>query len=680
MSLHKAAPALLRRRLLQDVAELQSKPYPGIKLHIEDENALQTACLILSPEGEAPLHLTISFGDKYPLVAPKITMQGFIKHPNVFGDYICASILNTKEGYTPAYTLKGICIQLLSFFSSDKIEQEYGGILDRRMDLQDSWMLDAFDMSARTGEEFSCKTCGFHKSDVSSNSSEDRRSSRPLLGSGQDGQSAANESLNRSQVLGGEQGLDGQAFAPNGQGRLRLTDLPNELLILVTEHLDDGNLFIAARAWNGFGRLISTHNLLAIREMRCFTLKEGFRDTNLGVGVHVQSRSISSEFDFISDEAFTKLRIRCSVQGLDFEHWLPLPFSEAHWKRVRGSAVTALQEIGELASVQGPAVNTLFAFVKDVVVKLSQAASGVGQNVAVGRYRLYDSVQKSKLTHASEKAVESHFQLYHLLVTIATDRPKIVAVANAQIARFVAGESDKQACPNLGHLLVALLISDTASSVQLTKAIIKEAVTRNVVWMLDGRGAGMAELSYLEPSDVSDYRLQKTYEASKISYNLLMFANLMLRTVSCSATPKPHALPGSASGSSPAGTKIKIGAAPSPLKERRDELFSRHGAPPEGAAAQLAASIRSIQKVETFPAFLQAMEVPMPSKAEFTRFLRRTVCDSVEKGYSKWTLKREEALAIRLAREPTVEVPEGMQPASRAGGYYTFFPGKAGKR
>ncbi len=86
--------------------------------------------MVLTPNGEEPLHLTIDFGSLYPLSAPSITIQSEIIHQNVYDNYICASILNTDEGYTSACTLMGIAIQLLSFFSSDKLEQEYGGSVD----------------------------------------------------------------------------------------------------------------------------------------------------------------------------------------------------------------------------------------------------------------------------------------------------------------------------------------------------------------------------------------------------------------------------------------------------------------------------------------------------------------------------------------------------------------------
>lgn len=116
----------LRDRLLRDVAEIQTKPYPNIALKIEDHD-ITTACLVLTVEGYGYMHMTVHFPGDYPLNPPMIQMNSTIKHPNIFGSYICSSILNTTEGYTSAYTLKSIAIQLLSFFNSDSIEQTGGG-------------------------------------------------------------------------------------------------------------------------------------------------------------------------------------------------------------------------------------------------------------------------------------------------------------------------------------------------------------------------------------------------------------------------------------------------------------------------------------------------------------------------------------------------------------------------
>jgi ubiquitin-protein ligase len=640
----QTAATLLNRRRLHDINELQNKPYPGITLHVRDNDITQ-ACLILTPEDSAPLHLTIHIHDRYPVEPPRITIQSKVSHPNVYQDYICASILNTKEGYTPAYTLKGICIQLLSFFSSDSIEQTGGGfVVDLKQYAQRGTFRPSLDGN-HVVDDFCCLQCGFGQP------------VRPHLGNDID-ENDDDEATSYLMEIDAQANTIGPDHAINGQ-RLHLTDLPNELLVVVTEFMEEEALFLAARAWPGFSKLLQSQNLIQIREMQCFTLKTGFKQCRLGVGVDVslaRGRKVQSEFDYISVEAVEKLKVRTSVQGLAFSHWLPLPFSEAHWNRVRGLAGTSLETIGQAAAISGRVENVLYAFMNDVTVKLCEATSADSRtsNNSHARYSSRTDA-KSTLTHASEKAVESYYQLYHLLVTLATDNPGIAAEASRRIKAFVEGDRSKTEFPNLGHLLVAMLIADVTMTSEITEAIIKEAITRNVVWMLDSRGAGMAGLSYFEPSAFSMFRLSKTYEASKTSYNLLMFAHLMRKTVTKQAADAD-------------ATESRT------LQTVRKELFGRHGSPPAGTAAELAASIRRIQQVDSFPDFLKAMDVAIPTKEDFTRFLRRTLHESVDKGYSKWAISQERALAMRLKEEPTVDVVHGLRPWAGRDEPYTFFP------
>lgn len=80
---------------------------------------------------------------------------------------------------------------------------------------------------------------------------------------------------------------------------------------------------------------------------------------------------------------------------------------------------------------------------------------------------------------------------------------------------FWGGATSKDAFPSLGHLLVTVLIIRQGLTDELTLAIVKEAILRNVVWMLDTKGAGVGELSYLEPSVISGYRLQRPLRPRK---------------------------------------------------------------------------------------------------------------------------------------------------------------------
>ena len=623
------AAALLRQRLLQDIKELQTKPYPGIALHSQ-ENDLTQACLILTPENSQPLHLTVIFRDRYPVQPPKITIQSKIAHPNIYQDYICASILNTREGYTPAYTLKGICIQLLSFFGSDQVEQEYGGAVDLKEYAREGHFQPSLD-GFHVRDDFNCTKCcfGWAFGHVLGNATASQLDTQPRA--------------------------DGPGLPFAGQ-KCHLFDLPPELLVSISEFMEEETLFLAASAFECFGKLLQSQNLIQVREMQCFTLKEGFKSCSLGVGIGLNGRKLHSEFDYISKDAFQKLGVRTSVQGVPFGYWLPLPFSEVHWRRVKNDALKSMEAIGKAAGISGPKENVLYAIMNDVTVKLCEATSGEKSFSDERRFSYSNAMKwKSTLTHASEKAVESYYQLYHLLVTLATDDPEIAAKSSRRIKIFMDGDRSKTNFPNLGHLLVALLISDATTTADLTTAIIEEAITRNVVWMLDTRGASMPELSYLEPSEISVFRLAKTYEASKTSFNLLMFAHLMRQTVS-----QP------AAGTDATQTRT--------LQDIRDELFSCHGSPPAGTAAALAASIRRIQDVNSFASFLQVMEVPVPTPAEFTNFLRRTVQDSVEKGYSMWAISQENALTLRLRGEPGVEIIPGLRPLALTGERFTFFP------
>jgi hypothetical protein len=442
----------------------------------------------------------------------------------------------------------------------------------------------------------------------------------------------------------------------------QLTSLPDEILLLICNELDTEELFGFAKAWGrigGEGGVITRFDLIRTRELQCFCLKENFRNAQLGVGVNVVKRgrvgTLESEFDILSLQAYNEFYIRRSVQGLPFQYWLPLPISPRHYESVKDEVNASASRIGTAANLDPPTpVNVIYHFMNDVVVKLSQEASKSFERPSYG----YSETPQSTLKHASEKAIESYFHLFHLLLCLAT--PAVVRSANRTLQAFLSGQTSKKVCPNFGHLLITVLISDIEMTQELTMAIIKEAVTRNVVWMLDARGAGMPELSYMEASAVSEYRLQKTFKASKTSYRLLMFLNLLRLT-----------------------TNQANGGLRKTVSQLRDEMFDRHGAPPKGASTRLANDIKRIHAVNTFPDFLKAMGVQkMPTAAEFTAFLRRSVEESVAKGYSVWGLSQERALVLRRIKEPNVEVRSARdcKPEWRATKNGSFFPSQDRRR
>jgi ubiquitin-protein ligase len=604
----------LQQRLLRDIAELQSKPYPFISW-IPYENDIQRACLILTPDNHVPLHLSVAIPYDFPLQPPEIRCNTIITHPNIFGEYICATILNTTEGYTPAYTLKGIAIQILSFFTSENLDQDHGfGPVNLKSYSEQHGTLS---------RQYTCWTC---------------RCNTGLAG---------DPIFHITSKIALSPPVDIATCLPNGtQNTTSPTDssisnLPDEILAMLCGFLEDEDLVNFSRAWSKIGGpsgLVSRFNLVRNRELQCFVLKKSFQDTMLGVGVRVETQgrtgTIASEFDLISWEAFSQHRVRTSVQGIGFHFWMPLPISRHHYDRARDITTRCLNDIGYGARIS-PSTSSavIYHFMTDVVVKLSDATTPTRGS----------RDHKTTLKHASEKAIESYFHLFHILLCLATSDRSIVLDANSMLQNFLNGQTSKAHCPNLGHLLLAVLIADVDLTQNLLMAIIRETATRNVVWMLDKKGADMPELAYMEPDAVCEYRMSKTFEASKTSYRLLMFFNLFRRTIARGVGPNRRS-----------------------LVAMRDQLFDAHGAPPFGAAARLAVQVKNVQEVNDFYSFLEVMDIQnMPTKQQLTKFLRDCVEASMRVGYSVWGMSQPDAKNMR----------EGV--ARGILRIHTFFPGKS---
>jgi ubiquitin-protein ligase len=632
----------LHRRFLRDLAEIQRHPYPNIEFKSRDE--VRKACLILRPLGQDPLHFTITFNADYPLNAPAVRIDTSILHPNIFGGYICASILNTAEGWTPAYTVKGIAIQLLSFFSSDNLEQVTGGVenLNSYRDENGRWR--------NTGHGFNCASCGYSNEGPGSIlSTTYSLNLGSLLGDAMEGFDSAQASQQPEEsqnVVNGAKDVDECT---------NIGDLPNETLVRICDHLESETLLVFARAWNRIGGasgLVTQFNLLRNREMQCFVLKKGFGETNLGVGVHVQSLGrqsrLSSEFDLLSMEAYDHHRIRKSVQGLRFEHFLPLAISRRHYQQNQDAVRDRLNILGVAVGLKNgkPVSDIIISFMNDIVVKLCDLAG--------------DASSKSALGRASERAVESYYHLFHLLLCLATENDDIVRSINRKLAGALNGDTGKNIIPNLGHLLIGAIISDVPMTETLLKKIVKETITRNVVWMLDGgKGQDRMELAYLEKNPVSNYRLRQTFDASRTSYTLLMFQNTFRQIINRGS-----------------GANMKS------IKQMREELFDAHGAPPIGTARRLSARVGQLQAISNFPDFLNVMGIQMPTASFFTGLLRGCIIDSVKKGYSIWGVSQRTAYAQRKILDPEVQergnnewpVETGKRPPPGPDFVTSFFP------
>ena len=82
-----------------------------------------------------------------------------ITHPNMFGSYICLSMLKPDssnspyEGWSGAYSATSILMQLQSFLRAEKIDQDGGYLLNEELTDQD------VNYSVQFCKSFKCKRC-----------------------------------------------------------------------------------------------------------------------------------------------------------------------------------------------------------------------------------------------------------------------------------------------------------------------------------------------------------------------------------------------------------------------------------------------------------------------------------------------------------------------------------------
>src|SRR4051794_1390781 len=177
-------PSACLPRLKREIIELYNEPLKGIKVKLHDHD-ITSMCLILTsyqgPFSNLRLHCKVKVPKDYPKIAPIITIQTPVTHPNVFSiaseeGFICADILQAHPlyrdskyyngGYTPGYLLKYIFLQLLSFFSDNNVEQWDGHVSQIHSDLE-SFRKQSEDIV----REYQCKLCGFN----------DPTASKPLM-------------------------------------------------------------------------------------------------------------------------------------------------------------------------------------------------------------------------------------------------------------------------------------------------------------------------------------------------------------------------------------------------------------------------------------------------------------------------------------------------------------------
>ncbi|KAJ3129198.1 hypothetical protein HK098_002182 [Nowakowskiella sp. JEL0407] len=443
-------------RLFRDIAEFYRDSYPGIKLHFVGEKSVSSkdwcilrdrfkcgvrhaeayACLELTPSSglfeDIPFHFEIVIPHDYPSEPPRISVSTAIKHPHVYGSWICADILNISQstsrhytaGYTPAYTLCGVALQMLSFFTNETLENEDGG--NHLSRLSWNWKLkEILTIPHSRNDDTRKKQLNYViKIDIKTIKKE--------------------RHLKNSAISDGNQTKDGNG----GENR---------------------------RSYSK-------------RELRCLFTKLTRVETTLGFGLHVENEGSQvftlSEFEYIIYVAFDTHKVRLSVWKKPFEFFLPYAICKEHFSRSFTCLQRSVRKLAQnvlvpkymsMEDLERPftAMTLLIKMMNSIVVSLFKVASSHNE--------------RHVLVAASEKAVQVYVSILHLVLSLMERHDEFAKEIEEKVEKFVETPNYrlKERTPDIGEWLMYLGLSQKSMwNHDVAKKLIPQFLSRTVMWML----------------------------------------------------------------------------------------------------------------------------------------------------------------------------------------------------
>lgn len=423
-----------------------------------------------------------------------------------------------------------------------------------------------------------------------------------------------------------------------------LKKLDFDCLYAISHHLSSESLITFSRAYSRFREVMEFFHVLLRRELRCFFLHVPLHETTLGIGIALdaRTRTLFSDFDWLSMEAFDTHGIRLSIEKRSFHYFLPLAFSRSNFIRVLPEIMKRLHTIDlGLREAEGKierrtrrksnrrtgppikpydSVEVLCRMMNTIVVALMKSCDDLSSDHVLQT--------KQTLLFASEKAVTSYCLLLHLLMCLCRSQPEILSDVTIKLRQFIEVPKTrwKQSTPDLGELIVVitlvLIMPPVVKSQPITWDLIRgkfleEAVTRNVRWVLDAA----PELEVMEYG-ASDYRLNTTFNNSKTSLRLIMFQvtflNVFLRTYQGDIS-------------------------------RLDENY---GFAESELPVRMVKEIKEIYAVDSWPQFFARVNLGrVLGKETFSQMLRDTIQESARRGYHRPATMEKLSQLRRLRNE-----------------------------
>ena len=522
---HMELPATTARRLLADLKQLRRERLPTCNAEPAGDDLRHWRLSLTCSEGPhvgTIFHGEITFPDDYPTNPPTIQLCTRLAHPNVFqgydynqhtkreeGYYICLNMLRPPEdghveaysGWSSAYTVHAILMQLSSFLFAENIPQDHGGSVRCRSNLHGT-KRDADAFHAKHGHNYPPVSTTEHQIQAEKT----QELSLPRVASADE---RCRRSLHlRLGVVVETSRLDCDDVEQ--QHKDPFDRLPDEIVLTILQYLEPRDLATATKTNRVLCQIGCRYNVWERREALCFHSKVTMDEETLGLGFSIEYhgrsadiKGIHAELDLLSQSAYDS-GVRRGVWQERFDQWVPLWLCDEHgehaWPRLLGcvhhcatggriGAVLTPTSKGDQARRRARQYLEFFgkAMNSFVVSMMDNTDDNTGDTS--GRYFHQEHprqpIKQKTALHASERALLGYCSFHHLLLAFCARFPLMREEANAMVARAVDGHTSKDDLPDLGVFLALLTVTDQSwFSPQLAWAVLGETLDRNVRWAL----------------------------------------------------------------------------------------------------------------------------------------------------------------------------------------------------
>lgn len=362
----------------------------------------------------------------------------------------------------------------------------------------------------------------------------------------------------------------------------------------------------------------------ALHKLRCFHTKKTFLEDVVGVGVDFTINPktekvdyISTSQDLFSSTSFYDKKIKMDVFGDEYKLFLPLYFSEEHFKR---SLPNIRKTVVRLSSQKSTVFNP--SMILEVFPKIVNTFVVLVSDEGLA---------------ASRKSFEGLMRIHRLFIALAHEYPVIQDEALSKLQSFASREEKrlKSVCPSLGNLIPLLMIVDqkTYQWAHLSKAYLDESLDRGVLWACKQH----PKLENLNDS-CPDERLKLTREGLQVGMRLNMLSVYFLWIFSKGSTHDRAFFYDQYNGS--------MGAEEIPNETQKVPSMKKEEDAPNKSTSKTSSpdisfqrfrfNVHKILSVKSWQEYFKYLHLPCPpSKVAMAQLLKNAVKNSLRKRYHK---------------------------------------------